>query len=132
MDTDGDFTVAAEPERATPVDLPTTGWKHGDDGEQALISGTLALDENDCVVLDHPDAGTRTYAAWPSGYTATIDAEGLHLINANGIEVARQGDEVEMGGGYGLAHDPHPCLPTSQGNVAYVQSEVTVTSPTTD
>lgn len=122
-----------EPPIAAPsgqtVDLPTNQWRPGQMALEARISGTLALDENDCVVLYHPSAGTRTYAYWPDGYTATIDADGVHLFDADGTEVARQDDEVAMGGGYGRApRDPQPCMPTGQGEVASIQSSVTVIS----
>lgn len=116
------------------VDLPTNQWRPGQLALEARISGTLGLDENDCVVLYHPSGGARTYASWPAGYTATVEADGVHLFDADDTEVARQGDEVEMGGGYGPApRDPQPCLPTGQGEVASIQSTVTViSSPSPD
>lgn len=39
---------------AKAVDLPTNDWKSGEPGQQALLTGTLVLDENGCVALDHP------------------------------------------------------------------------------
>lgn len=113
-------------ESSTPVDLPTNGWEPGDPAFEALISGTLALDEKGCVFLDHPGYGTRTYVAWPAGYTATTDPDGRVTLRApDGAAVARTGDEVTMAGGYGPApKDPHRCL-SGSGEVAYVQSEVT-------
>lgn len=117
---------------ANTVNLPTNDWKPGEPGHQALLTGTLALDENGCVALDHPPAGTRTYATWPSGYTATSDEDGLvTLHDSDGNPVARSGDTVQMGGGFHPADriDPHPCLPQGQQEIASVQSEVTVVPP---
>lgn len=115
-----------------PIDLPTNDWKPGEPANQALLTGTLTLDENGCVVLDSP-AGTRTYATWPSGYTATSDEDGqVTLLDSDGNPVARSGDTIQMGGGFHPADriDPHPCLPQGQQEIASVQSEVTaVPSP---
>lgn len=116
--------------QSTPVDLPTNGWKPGDISMAALIFGTLGLDENNCVVLlGPPGSGARNHVAWPAGYSATINPDGLHLFDAEGTEVARSGDQIEMGGGFVPAPaGSHPCLPQGHGDIASVQSKVTVTS----
>ena len=120
-------SAPAEPSvPSTPVDLPTSDWEPGDFAYQARISGTLALDENGCVFLDHPGYGERTYAIWPAGYTATTDPDGQVTLRApDGTEVAHSGEVVSMGGSYGPApDDPRPCLPRGEGEVARIQSEV--------
>ncbi|WP_435743063.1 hypothetical protein [Nocardioides sp. SYSU DS0663] len=122
-----DTPVARQPDDAIAVDLPTSDRKAGDGGFRALLHGTLAIDENDCVYLANDDA-ERVYAIWPSGYTATADSADLHLFDAEGAEVARDGDMVQVRGGYGPARSAHPCLPTS-AEIAHIQSEVEVTAP---
>ncbi len=121
--------LADSSEHTTPIDLPTGDWKPGEGGSQALISGTVALDENHCVFLDYPGYNDRTYVLWPAGYSATVDQRGqVSLLDTNGTQVARSGDQISMGGGYFAAPaGTHPCLPKSQGEVAIVESEVTVT-----
>ncbi len=117
----------AAPSSTRPVDLPTNGWEPGDISELALMSGVLGLDDEGCVVLDHAGDGPPTYATWPAGYTAMVDADGaVRLHDAAGDEVARQGQRVRMGGGFGSGTgDPHSCLP-SGAEVFHVQSDVAV------
>lgn len=114
----------AAPSEPAPVDLPTNGWEPGDASRLALATGVLGLDAEGCVVLDG-GAGSRTYATWPAGYTADVEPGGaVHLRDADGDEVARGGQRVRVGGGYGSAtRHPHPCLP-SGAEVFHVQSDV--------
>lgn len=113
----------------TDVDLPTHDWQPGDDADDGLITGTLSTDRSNCVVLGNAD-GKTTYPAWPAGYSAVIGADGVvRLRDAEGRVVAESGDAVEMGGGYGRpASREHACVP-DKGDVALVQSAVTVTEP---
>jgi hypothetical protein len=91
------------------VDLPTNGWSGGSANE-ALISGTLSVDGDDCVLLAGRE-GRRLYTTWPAGFSASRGAEGVRLFDADGSEVAVEGDTVEMSGGYGEVSEPHPCFP---------------------
>lgn len=117
--------AAAEGE--TSVDLPTGDWRPGDGGDDALITGMLITDRNNCVVLGH-DGGRKTYAVWPAGYTAAIGTDGIvRLRDAEGAVVAESGDEVQMGGGFtDTSSRDHACVP-DQREVALVQSTVTIT-----
>ncbi|CAM3179765.1 hypothetical protein NODU109028_01990 [Nocardioides dubius] len=110
----------------TPVDLPTSDWRPGDGGDDALITGMLITDRSNCVVLGHR-GGRTTYALWPAGYTAAIGTDGVvRLRDAEGEVVAESGDELELGGGFHeVSEHAHPCI-RGKGEVAVVQSEVTV------
>ncbi|WP_148616129.1 hypothetical protein [Nocardioides rubriscoriae] len=111
------------------VDLPTNHWRVGDRGDLALISGVLAVDDRGCVYLDAPElrARARTYVLWPDDYTATVDIDGEPtLYDPTGTPVARGGDRLSLGGGYGPNPGSEPCLPDSATEVASVQSGVTI------
>lgn len=109
----------------TAVELPTSNWRPGDGGMRALIHGTLSTDGRGCVVLRH--GGGKTAVLWPADYSALIDTDGrLHLLGPDGTAVARDGDEVSMGGGYVPAGDnQHPCV-RGKKEVAWVQGTVSV------
>lgn len=115
------------PAPSMAVNLPTSEWTPGLGGDGARIAGELSVDENNCVYL--ANGPTRTWVLWPKGYRATISSDGvLTLFDAEGSVVAHDGDEVEMGGGYGWQL-PIPageeCIP-DRGGLGYVQSDVTV------
>lgn len=118
--------------KGSVIDLPTSSWREGDSGMDALIHGTLSTDRRGCVVLRHGGGGT-TAVIWPADHSAVVDVDGrLHLLDATGTAVARDGDEVSMGGGYVPAGDNrHPCV-RGKKEVAWVQDTVTVTEPGDD
>ena len=76
----------------------------------ALMEGTLAVDERDCLVVES-SAGTTMAVVWPAGSTAARDAEGRAVLyDHTGAVVAREGQGISLGGGVGAAGDPgHPC-----------------------
>lgn len=122
----GDATASG-----TTVRLPLSGWEPGDGGDDASIQGVLKVDAEHCVYLESGQDGDqpgRVYVAWPAGFRATLDAGRLALLDADGHEIAQDGDRVSTGGGYGPAGTfaGEPCLPDS-GEVWIVQSEVQVT-----
>ena len=63
----------------------------------ALITGTLVADVRWGIALDDP-AGFVREVVWPSGYAARDDGR-LLLLNEAGRVVAREGDQVTIGGG---------------------------------
>lgn len=139
--TSEDFSTGLLPGESTPgagtpvedgertVDLPTNGWQPGDPSLKARIGGLVTLSGDRCVVLASASAPIAfTYVSWPAGYTASIDEAGaLTLHGPDGQVVARQGDRIEAGGGYGDERaGTHPCLPEGEEDIASVMSEVTV------
>ncbi|MFS3128361.1 hypothetical protein ACLM5J_08135 [Nocardioides sp. Bht2] len=121
--------VAAHGEEsgATAVALPTHAWRPGDAGDDALISGTLIADRHNCVALSQ-GGGVMTYALWPAGYSAVIGTDGaVRLKDASGTVVAETGDQLTMGGGFGAPPSRDVTCVPKKGEVALVQSDVTVT-----
>ena len=124
---DGAETAPAAPPAAigTKLDLPTSSWEPGQAAMQALGGGVLRVDPDGCVFL----ADSRTYVAWPAGYTAyQTDGGELTLYSEDGDDVAHDGDRVRMGGGYipVTAESEHPCLPAIGEEHFAVQSAVRV------
>ncbi|WP_243056812.1 hypothetical protein [Nocardioides sp. SR21] len=125
----GAVTVFAsdEPELSgTTVQLPTSSWKPGQGGDDALIQGVLRMDDDYCVYLE--SGQDQVYAVWPAGWRATRDGELLTIYNGDLEVVARDGDAISTGGGFVpvATYEGEPCLPES-GDVAAVQGDVTVT-----
>lgn len=113
-----------DPPPSQVVDLPTSDWEPGDGGDGAGIGGVLSIDDRGCVYLDA--GGTKTWTVWPKGYTAVVSQGSLHLLDAEVNEVAEEGDELFLGGGFTSDFTPLTgagCLP-EDGEVAIVQSNV--------
>jgi hypothetical protein len=106
-----------------PVLLPTNGWRPGDGADQALGGGRIALDRDGCVYL--ADGELKTYALWPAGYETRLDDGVITIVDANGDEVAREGQEIRAGGGYGGSgrFADQPCLPET-GEVFSIQDQI--------
>ena len=93
---------------ATPVPpalvaIPTSApLGEGDACMQALLTGRLVADDEAGLAVEAPDAGgERIVVVWPHGWVAG-DHEGMRiLLNDRGDEIARVGDQVEIGGGGG-------------------------------
>jgi ABC-type Na+ efflux pump permease subunit len=110
---------------ATAIKVPTSGWIPGQDGGDALIRGSVSVDEHRCVYLQSAEG--RLWPVWPAGFRAYLDDAGdVSLYDGDDDLVAREGQDVQASGSYtssaGFAGET--CLP-KDGDVAVVQSEVT-------
>jgi hypothetical protein len=101
---------------AEPVALPTSAWRPGDVSFTALVAGRLRVDGDGCVWVG------ESVAVWPAGYSAVDTPDRIEIRDPNGRLAAREGTDVETGGGYGTGDAAHPC--TAGQEVAYVQDEV--------
>ena len=78
---------------------------------EALTSGTLARNDQSGLGIVSSD-GTVTPVEWPFGYSARNELGRLVLVDETGKAVAREGDEISMGGGFGTQFW-HTCGPVS-------------------
>jgi hypothetical protein len=109
----------------TAIKVPTSGWIPGQAGGDAVIRGTLSVDEHRCVYLQGSEG--LLWPVWPAGFRARLDEAGkVSLYDGKDHLVARDGQDVQASGSYtsaaGFAGET--CLP-SEGEVAVVQSAVT-------
>lgn len=65
----------------------------------ALAQGTLVPDPRSGLAL--ATAGERTPVMWPFGYSGRLVDGVIELLDDAGTFVAREGDTVEIGGGFG-------------------------------
>ena len=91
-----------KPVRPGDVELPTQPNRAGG-GMEALGTFELRFDADlGCVYFpgDESDAGSngRTVPVWPFGYTAASNP--LRIYDQDGVLVAREGDVIQMGGGF--------------------------------
>jgi hypothetical protein len=84
---------------------PPPGPNHG--CMDALMIGRLSLDPRSGLGIS--SEGELTPVAWPNGYTAQVVETTLVLFDHRGVAVARLGDEVQMGGGFGADGIWYPC-----------------------
>ena len=93
---------AQKPVRPGDVELPTQPNRAGG-GMEALGTFELRFDTDlGCVYFpgDESDSGSsgRTVPVWPFGYTAVSNP--LRIYDQDGVLVAREGDVIQMGGGF--------------------------------
>lgn len=74
----------------------------------ALISGVLIQEAASGLGL-RDGAGNVRGVVWPFGYSAGREFLHVVLIDRAGQIVAREGDRVEMTGGYGNGDIAYPC-----------------------
>jgi hypothetical protein len=74
---------------------------------EALATGRLAADARAGLAIR---AGTDVIpVVWPNGYTAWLTDSGIVLLDATGRPIAREGDQVALGGGFGADGFWYPC-----------------------
>jgi hypothetical protein len=66
-------------------------------GMEALLSGTLAADEDGCVHAK--TAGEPVTLVWPKGYSVEGDSWSFQILDASKNVVARSGLPLAIGGG---------------------------------
>lgn len=80
--------------------LPTHG---SDETPSALLFGEVVGDTDlGCVWLSPSDSDELIAALWPSGYRAEF--EPLRIFDESGAEVAREGQQLDIGGGASPVH----------------------------
>ena len=73
----------------------------------ALATGVLVASSLSGLAIRNGDEVTEV--EWPFEYTARRDATGLVLVDSGGVDVAREGQVVQMGGGHGADGVFHAC-----------------------
>ena len=77
----------------------------------ALLSGTLVSEPRSGLGIDD-GSELLTAVIWPFGYTARDDVGRVALVDETGRVVAHVGDEIMLGGGFGV-DAWHACGPVS-------------------
>ena len=80
----------------------------------ALASGELVADARWGVALGQID-GPTIQVMWPAGYSARQVAGRIELLDERGSLVARVGDAVTIGGGFGAGNAWWACGPPNRG-----------------
>jgi hypothetical protein len=107
---------------ASSVALPTSDWAPGDPANLALLTGTLTLEANGCVVVD-AGGGALTAVVWPRGTTGRKTAGGaVEILAPDGSVAAATGDRVAVGGGAGGTPVPNPCVTAYGGAFVVMQA----------
>jgi hypothetical protein len=77
----------------------------------ALLGGTLMTNDRSGLGVTSTD-GTSTAVEWPFGYAARTELGGTVLVDETGKVVAKVGDEISVGGGFGNQFW-HACAPVT-------------------
>ena len=101
-------TGSVAPGDGTPLPIPTSQWREGDDGMAAEAEGVLVLRPDSCLVL--VSDASELVIAWPVGFTAVQRVGGVDVLGADGSVVAREGERIALGGGEGRVGLSGPCL----------------------
>lgn len=86
---------AATPETITLLTEPAPAEACDD----ALAQGTLVPDPRSGLAL--ATGAERTPVMWPFGYSARLVDGQIELVDGSGTFLAREGDTVQVGGGFG-------------------------------
>ncbi len=96
---------------ATPAIVITTARVANAICMDALMTGRLARDARTGLGVTAGD-GQQTAVEWPFGYSARNEGGRLALVDETGKVVAREGDQIQVGGGFGNVMW-HACGPVS-------------------
>ena len=72
----------------------------------ALMQGTLARQAQTGLGIADPN-GIVLPVQWPFGYSARMELSKIVLVDEKGSVVAREGDEIQVGGGMGAGPAPN-------------------------
>ena len=101
-----------------PTDPPTVAIRTAQAGNlacmDALMSGTLARHAGTGLGITAAD-GQQMAVEWPFRYSARVEGGRIVLLDETGKAVAREGDKVQAGGGFGNAVW-HACGPVVRQN----------------
>jgi len=123
----------AEPSAGTDgdpvVSVPTNSYRDGMMWPAAALDGRLSVSSasgTQCLVLTL-DAGHSYSVTWPKGFGARFGRP-AELVNAEGEVIAREGDHLQVGGGFtGRAPDGPCAAPT--GEEAFSVGPISVVAP---
>ena len=101
-----------------PTDPPTVAIRTAPAGNlacmDALMSGTLARHAATGLGVTSAD-GQQMAVEWPFRYSARVVDGRIVLLDETGKAVAREGDKIQVGGGFGNAVW-HACAPVVPQN----------------
>ena len=76
----------------------------------ALATGVLVTsNKSGLAIRGGSDGDGVIEVEWPFGYTARRDGIGVVLVDSAGVDVAREGQLIQMGGGNGADSVFHAC-----------------------
>ena len=105
------------------VRLPTSTWTPGPSASYmgAILTGTLVVDNKNCLALQEPD-GRRITTLWPAGYSIVQSGARLALADQDGAVVALAGRPIRLIGGFTSDFHSQPCV--AQGVTPYEVNKI--------
>lgn len=95
--------VAPPPSTApAAIAIPTSSWKPGDPAMLARVEGLLTATGDGCLYLKtaHGEIAAGGLV-WPAGYSARLVDDVIEVTRPDGAVVARTGQQLVVGGGFG-------------------------------
>lgn len=117
------------PASSVPASVPalpqivTSSWQRGDSADAAAMKGRLSLSTDGRCLVVGPTGGRLV--VWPKGYSVVLRDGQVTVLDEAGAEVARVGDVIDAGGGFGDV----PANSCGLGEAFYIQSKVSRTHP---
>lgn len=97
--------VAPTPSTApAAIAIPTSSWKPGDPANLARAEGVLTATADGCLYLKNAHGEIVAGGLiWPAGYSARLVNDVIEVTRPDGAIVARTGQPLVVGGGFGRA-----------------------------
>ncbi len=108
--------------------LPTSDWNTRSPSSDALLTGKLVLDPQNCVRIQ-PSGATVSqsfFVLWPGGYTIEKEGAIIDILDTDGRVVARLGDTIETTGGAGTDNSVERAQACTRDPLWGMQSPVTI------